>query len=157
MLNCIEEVQGISLPSEYRELISILGDGGAGPYYGLRSLADAIKAMKSAELREPFPHTELWNPQPEFDSFWRRRQWEDDVYFADHHIDGALPVFPFGCNIEILLVVSGAERGNLWFDSRSDDEGIYPYLPGDPQPRTSKRCGFFQAYEAWLETASRKR
>src|SRR5690606_37985635 len=57
----------IELPSEYRAFIARIGDGGAGPAYGMYSLNDALTKEKSSQvpndfLRTPFPHIGSWNP-----------------------------------------------------------------------------------------------
>jgi hypothetical protein len=50
----VESAIGGPLPAEYRMWITELSDGGAGPCYGLRSLADACEDMA---LDKDFPFT----------------------------------------------------------------------------------------------------
>lgn len=63
-------------------------------------------------------------------------------------MDGSIPIATKGCNLGVSLVVSGPERGNIWYDLRADMEGITPASkPGSP------RLTFLQWYEDWLDRA----
>ena len=61
----------IALPADYRLFLALVGNGGAGPYYGLMSLDIGTK---ESDLRNPFPWTAevdltsenypVWNTYP---------------------------------------------------------------------------------------------
>src|SRR4051794_25756013 len=75
-----KQVHRITLPAEYRGFLIHIGNGGAGPYYGLFKLGEmddggGHKPWKEnggfiGTLSKPFPHTGPWNDlsgQPEDD------------------------------------------------------------------------------------------
>jgi len=45
-----------------------------------------------------------------------------------------------------MLVVTGEEKGNIWIDNRSSDQGIYPATT-----EGKERLGFLAWYIAWLD------
>lgn len=152
----------ISLPEEYRGFLIHVGNGGAGPGFGLFRLgelnsqvtrepaSDCIGSV--GELSVPFPYTSYWNPttiRPRPDRRWRR---ESEQHAppepADSRcgLDGAFPICYYGCTHVVWLVVSGAERGNIWYDGRPCDHGIHPYWV-DGRDRTT----FLPWYHEWME------
>jgi hypothetical protein len=62
----IEARLGITFPPEYRGFITRVGDGGAGPAFGLFRLATALRESHADAhpelLATPFPHVKAWNP-----------------------------------------------------------------------------------------------
>ena len=136
-----EERHGIALPEEYREFLRVAGDGGAGPDYGLYPLQQAERYLEGSVLAAPFPHRGPWNPD--------EMEYGVDAYEGPTPVAGALPLIGVGCGIQVLLVVTGPERGNLWEDHRPVSWGIRPYKSRDDGD-LGVRFGFFDAYEAWL-------
>jgi hypothetical protein len=143
----------IVLPPDYREFLARLGNGGAGPGYGLEKLGQTYRAAWSespgmlGELARPFPHSDAWNADPldgtrPADEQYRRQ----DDYWSSRHVNGALPICDHGCNLRELLVVTGPERGNMWFDDRADWKGLYP-----DTKRGGGRLTFLDWYRIWLE------
>jgi hypothetical protein len=141
----------VSLPPEYRAFITGVTNGGAGPAYGLCSLAESVDAWRGRVpddfLRTPFRHRAAYNPlnDPKLAAFWRRveegeidvdedRRW---VYMAA----GTLVLCHEGCGILHLLVVTGPARGQMWVDDRCDEQGLFPL-----------EVGFFDWYERWLDS-----
>ena len=51
-----------------------------------------------------------------------------------------------------LLVVTGAEYGNIWIDARPSDGGIRPITSSGQQGRIQ----FLDWYELWLDKSIRK-
>src|SRR4051812_7441634 len=54
----------IILPADYRDFLSLVGNGGAGPGYGLFALEDRINDIplsNPSHLSKSFPHTSKWN------------------------------------------------------------------------------------------------
>ena len=155
-----EREHQIVLPEDYRWFLSEIGNGGAGPYYGVFALGEmddghGMAAWKEDDgfvgrLRDPFPHTEAWNDvtgQPdeedyEPDSLEYEAAFNafDERYFSPRNVDGAFPICHLGCALRIWLVVTGPERGRLWLDKRPDYEGLTPL-----------RSDFLSWYTAWVD------
>jgi hypothetical protein len=97
-----ERTHGVSLPVPYRRFIAELGNGGAGPYYGIMPLE-----LDAPQLLEPFPYTEPFTPNQ-----------EDEDLSLESDIPGTISIAEYGCGIYILLVVRGFAAGQVWVDAR---------------------------------------
>jgi hypothetical protein len=153
-LKGFESQYGIRLPEGYRNFLLYMGNGGAGPYYGLEELEsglyDDLDHKNDKDLLNPseeFPHREAWSldlPENDDDGAYRERE---EVYFEKRWMNGALRICNYGCGIYINLVVKGPEHGNIWIDDRCNDGGIYP----DRYPGNKEKVDFLQWYELWLD------
>ena len=139
----------IQLPTGYRDFLKEVGNGGAGPYYGLEPLqngryADLHHKDSNDLIRPdlPFPFTDAWNlTEAEFTVE------NEEEYFNPKWVNGLLRISDYGCGTSLNLVVTGAEYGNIWMDSRVNDGGIFP----DPFFSPSARINFLDWYEVWLD------
>lgn len=154
-LTDFERSNNINLPIEYREFLMCIGNGGAGPYYGLEPLENGRfvdlgykDSDELIDLSKPFPHTEHWN----LDSGEITDENEEE-YFNNKWVNGLLRISNFGCGVSINLVVNGQEFGNVWVDDRCNQYGIYP----DPYFKSEGRLTFLNWYEAWLDEELNKR
>lgn len=163
-VRAFEERYRVRLPEEYREFLTRLGDGGAGPCYGLFPLGvfrdDPSPGRQDdsiGDLTKPFPHKVAWNAGEDYlaaapnfsedeDAWWG---WQEE-YFSPRLIDGALPICHEGCGYFFLLIVTGADRGRIWLDGRSSDDGIMPVAGDDDVSLTFERW-----YAGWLDEASK--
>ena len=153
-VRAFENKYAINLPEAYRRFLIELGNGGAGPYYGLQTLEDSLfadldykRANEFLNPSKPFLLTEKWNMTFEGDySNEQERQAFEEEYFKDSWVNGLLRICNYGCGASLNLVVNGAEYGNIWVDSRGNDEGIYP----DPYFGQSERTQFLDWYILWL-------
>ena len=165
-----ERRYGVKLPADYRKFITSIGNGGAGPCYGIFPLGYADDAFdlspwrqddgRVGELSEPFPFSEEWNDlsgkpsiglndsavgpeETEYD-----RQWAafEKVYWGSTLVNGAIPICDEGCALRIYLVVTGAQEGKLWEDRRAEYAGLRPVRLKDGSAAT-----FRLWYEEWLE------
>jgi len=162
----IEEKYHCTFPEDYKYFITNVGNGGAGPFYGLFPLErhDDNHDMCSWEegyligdLSKPFPYSEKWNlptsfwenePDPDScdseeqeDELWEKWYQEIDTkYWAPHIMDGAIPICHQGCAIRTWLVVTGPMKGTVWDDYRCDYEGITPLKNAD---------GSFSSFTDW--------
>jgi HEAT repeat protein/SMI1/KNR4 family protein SUKH-1 len=135
-----ERKHGVSLPEPYRRFVTELGDGGAGPGYGLRSLAKAYDSVRyltyDGFLAVPSP---LRNGLGE--------DWYDEYADdAERHdpLDGSLAVVHFGCDQYTVLLVTGSLRGRLATVDTAG--GVEPYVTEDRD--------FLAWYERWLDEAA---
>ncbi len=164
-ISAIERAHEISLPVGYREFLHEIGNGGAGPDYGLYSLQESIAESfeNSNFLAAPFPHTHAWNMDPhlfgaqdvpggQFEMNQAALAKYEEEYFRDEHVQGALRIHTGGCNHDTLLILNGPERGYIWHDERTVDFGVFPF-EGKPEPSAHLR--FLDWYEDWLESALR--
>jgi hypothetical protein len=165
-----------SLPADYRSFVTAVGNGGAGPYYGiyplgfehsLRALAE-WDSSRLGDLSQPFPHRTAWNMPADF---WAERPdppaempleeedrlmeaWDvrlESVYWRRDLVNGAIPIADIGCASEVILVVTGPEAGTLWKDRRADDAGIQPLTDA-----SGAHMGFSRCYLDWLHAGISK-
>lgn len=154
----------INLPIGYVAFLTTLGNGGAGPFYGLEQFENSIfddLDFKSEDgllnPSKPFLHTDSWNlefeptvgeaeNEREYD-----RQYEEftDLYFDCEQINGVIAICNYGCGISLNLVVNGQEHGNIWTDDRGNDGGIYPTI----QLGEKTKINFLDWYELWLDNS----
>lgn len=171
-----EQRHRITLPQEYRAFLLHVGNGGAGPYYGLLPLESSVVSEEGDFLTRPFPYSNWWNgmtPPNWWNVVSEQREpaqfdpFREEEYFADIHVQGALRLAHEGCGYYRLLVVSGPERGHIWSDERAGDGGIFPlpyqsgsyYVEGFyliPVEPHSPRVTFSQWYLEWLDKTLQK-
>jgi hypothetical protein len=129
-VTAFESRYGLSLPGDYRSFLLEVGDGGAGPFYGIFRLDRSDLPDRCAEdllpgfLAEEFPHTQPWNDVGDFGPE------AEEKYDDPAHIRGSLNLSHQGCGYMVRLVLNGPQRGTLWEDGRCSDMGITPFAPG---------------------------
>lgn len=109
-LTAFEATHGVALPADYRAHLATVGSG-AGPTYGLQPVT-----VFGGPLAVPFPLTEttFGRPQEEIDPFEPLDELPGLALLADR-----------GCATASCLVVSGPQRGAVWFY----DDGFAPDAP----------------------------
>lgn len=157
----------IMLPFDYRQFVTEVGNGGAGPFYGIFPLGfmdDNLNQRPWQEndgfigrLSESFGFQEEWNDlsgYPEADSMKRDetkygRQIEqfESRYWSSELMNGAFPICHEGCALRIWLVVTGGQAGELWEDHRSEYKGLRPVRLADGSAAT-----FSEWYSEWLDS-----
>jgi len=159
----------IRLPGDYRQFITQIGNGGAGPYYGVSPLgymdgtSGALVPWDKpytivSHLAVEFPHREAWNdftgrPADELadqneEEYERQMAAFEGRYFAPTVMNGAFPICHIGCALRVWLVVTGEQRGHLWRDGRAEDTGVSPILLKDGSP-----AEFSGWYREWMGEA----
>ena len=160
----------ITLPDDYRYFVTEIGNGGAGPYYGLFPFGEDDTGPWEeggflGDVSQPFPHVEAWNltesfweqepnispelPADEQDQLWEA--WdkvEQEHYWTPAVMNGAIPICHVGCALRQWLVVNGEQKGFLWNDYRADRRGILPVID-----KTGRQVTFSDWYMTWLEDA----
>ncbi len=159
-----EQTHKIKLPKEYVQFITEVGNGGAGPFYGLEPfenvLFDDLDYKRSNSLlnpSKPFLHTEPWNLefQPTVDDdedeekYEKQRQLFEEVYYKKEQMNGVIAICNFGCAVSLNLVVNGEEYGNIWTDDRGSDGGIRP----SHELGNKEKLTFLNWYELWLNNS----
>lgn len=169
-----EREHGIALPEDYKQFITSIGNGGAGPYYGLLpfgqydgsgdDLCPWDDGLLVGNVAEPFPYVEAWNlpasfwdaepdpppgtPQEEEDRMmeaWDRAL--EEHYWNPKIVNGAIPICHRGCALRQWLVVNGPQKGFVWNDDRADYGGLSPLRDSEGNQVT-----FSSWYSAWLAT-----
>ena len=97
-LRDFETKHDLQLPADYRAFLREVGDGEAGPFYGLDKLEEAAAHR---DLGRPFPLVEAME-MPE----------DDDE--SDEEQPGVLELCHHGCAIYSYLVVRGPAYGTIW-------------------------------------------
>lgn len=154
-LQAFEQRNGIKLPEDYRMFLLKIGDGGAGPYYGLETLENSLyvdldykREDDQLDPSKPFMLSEPWNMTFEGDlSSEQKRNEFQEAYSHNRWVNGLLRICNYGCGVSLNLVVNGAEYGNIWVDDRGNDGGIYPDAYFGQKDRTQ----FLNWYELWLD------
>lgn len=161
MLARAERAIGAPLPDEYRNFLTTLGDGGAGPYYGVMPLSDSLDLLEERfgsfdPLGRDCPlmddihfgdltgqpdsweeHVARLDSDPEYEAHYERLREE---YFDRPWIDGRLPIVEIGCGDWLFLIVRGPRRGTVWVDSVDGSTGLY-----------CLEVDFSTLYQRWLD------
>lgn len=148
----------ITLPIEYKTFLMEIGNGGAGPYYGVFPLGKYddgawIEGQSLVGiLSKPFPYSSDWNKPPRLPN---EEDYEDEELFDKDYqaavdeywkpIDGAIPICHQGCSLRYWLIVSGPETGKIWLDKLAEFSGL---------KKTTQN--FEEWYIAWLEDSLQK-
>jgi tetratricopeptide (TPR) repeat protein len=164
-----EAEHGVRLPDEYRAFLTQMGNGGAGPVYGIKPLAawrpDAFVQVvsriknregevvaeagtgarpaleRAADPARPFPLTGAWGPPNE-----ELSNLPADFPAGAHPFDGCTYLAEIGCGYSYFLVITGERAGEVWQDYTAGDGAISP---------TGK--SFFAWYDAWLDAGIAER
>src|SRR5262249_49986635 len=157
-----EQRYAITLPPDYRAFLQEIGNGGAGPYYGIPTLGDPALPFQAESdptlLAKPFPLTarvavlsasaeglspdEYYARIEDDEEYWERVQECVGDYNAPEYHQGTILVGDYGCGIAFLLVVSGDERGHVWIDDLINDGGYFPLSASEDREAADTRVGF---------------
>ena len=169
-ISAFETQHRISLPNDYREFLLRIGNGGAGPYYGIFPLGKMdgtydVKAWHENDgfvgvLSEPFSLTTDWNDltgmppddlvDDEEGEYEKRIEEFEKQYWRASLMNGAIPICHEGCALRIWLVVTGEQGGRLWRDRRAEFMGVEPICTADGAHATFSRW-----YNEWLDRSVR--
>lgn len=176
-----ERRYSLRLPEDYRRFLTEVGNGGAGPYYGILGVDQLCELEEDfwGDLSKPFPYRQLWNGPPELlkaiadadelDDEGERQGELIDEYWKTATRDGSIMICDYGCALRFVLVVNGPEFGHVWFDATADISGYSP-VGIDPSASADrygkwclmqeniseeKRVSFADWYHCWLTWACR--
>lgn len=157
-----EEKYGFVLPEDYFRFITEVGDGGAGPDYGIKPFVNMLmegKSPRSEKFREAYLYSlaKLFVPRQmmpdEVEDYAiatiEAYERNPDRYFVYEKTDendlcgtdGFYILGTHGCQWDFGLVLSGEKRGQV-FDT--DNEGAYGFISGS----------FDEFYQNWLDYIS---
>lgn len=153
-----ERANRIALPEDYKQFVQQIGNGGAGPGAGILPLDAAASILDpriisdegrdKIALGKDFPYRAAWNDEAFYDALEAGADNLDTLrgkYFSTEHISGSLCFCDLGCGELFLLVVTGDEAGNVWYDGRGTYGGVFPYTYQERM-----RVGFLEWYDIWL-------
>jgi len=119
----------IKLPLDYKSFLMEIGNGGAGPYYGVFALGKYDEGTWKENdgfvgvLSERFPYSSDWNEVPDFPN---EEDYEDEEEFEKDYqtvqekywkaLNGAIPICHQGCANRNWLIISRSEKGKVWID-----------------------------------------
>ncbi len=112
----VEAEFNIKLPEDYVYFLTEIGNGGAGPYYGLYSLEELRKnqyCIQDINLKPVIDNhlsKEIWN-----DLMEQMDTDDDDLYdeIKQHINTGIFIIGTQGCTYDNLLMCKGSETGNI--------------------------------------------
>jgi len=143
-----EERYGILLPPEYRIFVTSVGSSGAGPYYGLLSLAKATDHLNCDD--EAAYKRMLGAISPLSDRVYRDgwlvevggENWKEKRYASESWdpFQGTMAICDQGCTYYTVLVLSGPYCGTIW----NIDICLSP-------PVRAPYSGFLDYYEDWVD------
>lgn len=141
-----EQVHGIILPESYAAFLTEIGNGGAGPYYGVHPLG-TNQSMELERLHKPsaIQSTSLLDGIIEDADYAVKADTDEmsdteyDEYIAEM-TQGLLNIGEQGCSYETMLVVTGELRGKVIYMDLESHQTFVTYEET-----------FLDWYERWLD------
>ncbi|MFF3109911.1 SMI1/KNR4 family protein [Kitasatospora sp. NPDC057904] len=147
---------GITFPADYRAFLTTVSAGTDWPRQLCRGETGwywaGDRQTRPALLAEPFPDHDT--ALAASDDFWdnplREEDFEDPAAFRaalaawndeaeaieDARTAGAVCLTENGCGFATWLVVTGPDRGTMWFDGRATCDRLNPLLTDEGRPAT---------------------
>ena len=167
-LQAFEQKYQMTLPGDYRNFLLSIGNGGAGPGYGLFGIGYQSEMTRILQqegedfLCQIFPGDDLLDEDDD-DFEDEDEDFEDeDIDSENYLIQGTIPIAHYGTGIYAQLVITGNQRGNVWISDRANEGEIYPASPnfccmfhGEDDDCDSEEedraLSFYQWYDDWLD------
>lgn len=132
-----EAKHGIELPEDYRAFLLEMGNGGAGPYYGILPLDE----FDSHQIIDEVPSDYLARQNRIPEEVAPGNDWLEKLSLTEDELfEGTIALAEQGCTYYSLLVVSGPHRGRVL---NVDLELNPPMMCAD--------ASFSAWYERWLD------
>ena len=150
-IDAFEKEYSVKLPLEYRLFLETIGNGGAGPLYGLFELTNndgnnpCLKKEFIYTYDRPFLMNDVYDEMPGEITNEYHKDILDVMY--DEVDRGIIYLSTEGCGMYSVLVVNGKEHGTVWFLDLANDFGALPLM----NPTTNEPMRFFDWYELWLD------
>ncbi|MBE6851315.1 MAG: SMI1/KNR4 family protein [Ruminococcus sp.] len=154
-VRALEEKYSFTFPTDYFHFITEIGDGGAGPYYGIFPFEDFMKkdfytdyrnSLKNEFAPRPMKLDDtnyyIVTPQKDFlENPSKYYVYEKADKDSDCLYDGIYPFCTPGCYSDFCLVVTGEMRGKILY---TDNMGAYELIANS----------FEEFYQNWLNCIS---
>jgi hypothetical protein len=120
-----EQELAVRMPDDYRAFLTRVGNGGAGPSYGVMPFrgGDGEDYTKYEAVGHPFAYADAFNPtglisdDGDAHDYWKAFDDRGAIYICHH-----------GCGSRSMLVITGPCRGQVWNDGVADEHGFSPAL-----------------------------
>lgn len=149
-LQQFEKLHKITIPNEYRLYLSCIGNGGAGPFYGLLPLTENDSYNPDLNADFPFTKENPLNLIALYDEveFLLTNQGILNLDESLMRVENGIKILSHeGCGMYSILIMRGEEYGNVWYLDLANDAGAYPYT----SPDTGGPMKFFEWLEIWLD------
>ncbi|WP_099222295.1 SMI1/KNR4 family protein [Listeria costaricensis] len=138
-IKAFEQAHKITLPADYHHFLTKIGNGGAGPSFGISPLEKFFTARHYGNIKindhflvTPFPYSTA-HPFHYTDE-------SDESLIRE--MTGTLTLCDHGCGYYDMLIISGSEKGTVWSDARCSDQGMEKIFES-----------FLDWYFDWLDTS----
>ena len=152
-----EETYHFTFPEDYFQFVTRVGDGGAGPGYGIMSFRDSLMSGARGDFREAYRRSleTPFMPRPMTPEEAESSSFAMDAYERAPHklfifekedgavcgTDGFFILGTHGCQWDFGLIVSGGRKGQVF---STDNEGGYLF----------EARSFHEFYQEWLDWLS---
>lgn len=124
-IESFEKENHLKLPADYRAFLTEIGNGGAGPFYGIFKFEKAFAGCKPNEIFKWKSDASVkFHEDSDFD------EWHD-------HRRGVIEICEQGCGTYNFLVVNGSSYGEVWTDCFDE---LFP-----------ENISFSKFYNHWLD------
>lgn len=137
----------VTLPEPFAQFLTEVGNGGAGPYYGIYSIEKAVsytesQALLAESVLYPGMTKEEWNHLTE--PLTNDEDIPDEEYddVRNKVLGGMLCIGTQGCEYDMYLVLEGKHRGRIVYTSDFHPDHPFFFVYED---------NFLDWYERWLD------
>lgn len=148
-ISAIESRYEIKLPDDYRWFLLNIGNGGAGPNYGILTLQESIYEITS-NLDEDEDNT--ISHKEYLSTPFERPMTLERSKRMHYFVEGMIPVSDAGCCMYYHLCISGSEYGNIWFWSNDNVWRPVPHPDDRPTFPENAKYGtkeYGEVYNTW--------
>jgi hypothetical protein len=153
-LEMLEQKYNINLPDEYVAFITFLGDGGAGPFYGLYPIEMALKDTELIEdykddICSDITKPSIFTSKKELKEYQEMNEKIEDYNERYNNgvraLNGTLEINSQGCSFRNNIILNGPNAGKVFeFCGDMVEDIFFNY---------DKFIGFLDWYERWLDNS----
>jgi Leucine-rich repeat (LRR) protein len=150
-IDVFESANQVELSDEYKSFLTQIANGGAGLFYGLFSLDDALEEATnySETVSKDFVYDNA-----HFQTFLRHYNEcieagaDEEIKYPEvpENLSGVLFLSEYGCGGFYVLVVKGEQAGTVWY--LQEEDYLFPCFH-----ESGKQWDFFDWYENWLDSS----